>query len=105
MSSETQPTIDFLILADRAEALNGKLYMMGGGWDVLAPPKAGEPVSFSVALGILVPWLATNIDHRCIVQLEDADGRKLVDLNFNFKTGRPPNMEQGAPQRVMVALP
>jgi hypothetical protein len=24
-------TVDFLILADRAEVLSGKLYMMGGG--------------------------------------------------------------------------
>jgi len=27
--------LDFLILADRAEAVNGKLYLLGGAWDRL----------------------------------------------------------------------
>ena len=27
------PEIEWLILADEAELVNGKLYMMGGGWD------------------------------------------------------------------------
>ncbi|HWE62911.1 MAG TPA: hypothetical protein VHB98_14450 [Chloroflexota bacterium] len=103
--SETQPAVDFLILADRAEAINGKLYLMGGGWDVLSPPSASGPATFSVALGILVPWMATNTDHRCAVRLEDADGKRLLEMTMEFRTGRPPTMEQGATQRVMVALP
>jgi hypothetical protein len=103
--SEMQPTIEFLILADRAEAVNGKLYMMGGGWDVLAPPSLSGPASFSVALGILVPWLATNTDHRCAVRLEDADGKLLLEMTVDFRTGRPSTMEHGASQRVMIALP
>lgn len=103
--SETQPIIDFLILADRAEAVNGKLYMMGGGWDGIAPPSLAGPATFSVALGILVPWLATNKDHRCTVRLEDADGKSLLEMAVDFRTGRPPAMEEGATQRVMIALP
>lgn len=103
--SETQPNIEFLILADRAEAVNGKLYMMGGGWDVLAPPSLAGPAGFSVALGILVPWLATNMDHQCTVRLEDADGTLLVEMRVDFRTGRPSSMEHGAAQRMMIALP
>jgi hypothetical protein len=102
---ETQPIVEFVILADRAEAVNGKLYMMGGGWDVLAPPSLAGPASFSVALGILVPWLATNIDHRCAVRLEDADGKLLREMAVDFRTGRPSNMEHGASQRMMITLP
>jgi hypothetical protein len=103
--SETQPSIEFLILADRAEAVNGKLYLMGGGWDVLAPPSLAGPANFSVALGILVPWLATNMDHHCAIRLEDADGKLLLEMRVDFRTGRPSSMEHGAAQRVMIALP
>ena len=102
--SETQPSIDFLILADHAEAVHGKLYLMGGGWDVLAPPPGGR-APFSLALGILVPWLATNADHPCRITLESPDGQQLLDLGFNVRTGRPPSIDAGATQRVIAALP
>ena len=36
-----------LLLCDFAEAVNGKLYVMGGGWNVLFAP--GQPVTMSVA--------------------------------------------------------
>ena len=29
-----KPEVDFLVLADHAEVVGGKLYMMGGGWDI-----------------------------------------------------------------------
>src|SRR5579875_861879 len=103
--TERQPTIDFLILADRAEAVNGKLYMMGGGWDVLTAQTPTTPMAFSCALGIVVPWLATNLDHQCRLLLENADGGTLVDLTITFRAGRPPHLEEGASQRLLIALP
>lgn len=102
--SETQPSIDFLILADHAEAVHGKLYLMGGAWDVLALPPGGR-ASFSLAIGILVPWLATNVDHHCQIQLESPDGARLLDVGFNVRTGRPPAIDAGASQRVIATLP
>ena len=102
---DQQPEIDFLILADRAEAINGKLYMMGGGFDVLAPSGPGEPAQFSATIGIVVPWLATNMDHHCALRAEDADGTQLLELRLDFRVGRPPAMDQGGVQRVLFALP
>lgn len=103
--SETQPSVDFLILADRAESLNGKLYLMGGGWDVLSPPNAQTAMNFSCALGILVPWHATNSDQHCRLRLENADGGEVFAMTVNFRCGRPPHLEQGAIQRVIMAIP
>jgi len=103
--SELQPAIDFLILADKAEAVNGKLYMMGGGWDLLTVANSEAPMVFSCALGILVPWLATNLDHRCMLHLQNADGGTLFEMTIGFRAGRPPHLEEGATQRLMIALP
>jgi hypothetical protein len=98
--------VDFLILADRAETQNGKLYLMGGGWDRLLIPPAEEAVSFSIALGVLVPWNATNRQHRLRVTIEDFDGRPIdFTLEAGFTTGRGPTMFPGEVQRVMVAIP
>ncbi len=97
--------VDFLVLADRAEVLNGKLYMMGGGWDSIGTLGPEQPVQFTAAVGFLVPWNATNIDHACSIRLEDADGTDVLSLGYGIKTGRPPNLPDGATQRVTVCLP
>jgi hypothetical protein len=99
------PEIDFLILADRAEAVNGKLYMMGGGWDAIGVHGPEQHSQFNAAIAILVPWNATNVEHACAVRVEDADGAALLSLSFTVMTGRPPGLPEGAAQRVMVALP
>ena len=51
-----------LLLCDFAEAVNGKLYVMGGGWNILFAP--GQPVTMSVAAVIAVPWDRTNQQHE-----------------------------------------
>jgi len=98
------PTIDFLILADRAEAISGKLYMMGGGWDHVGMVP-GVPTMFSIACAVMVPWHATNQDHLVTLSLQDADAKELLKVQAGFRTGRPPTLEEGAAQRVMFAFP
>lgn len=107
MQALNEPTIEFFILSDYAEAVNGKLYLMGGGWDRVLIQDFGKPFGFSFALGILVPWNATNIRQSVEISIEDPDGQKPVILKMgaNFVTGRPPFIAQGAQQRTMLAIP
>jgi hypothetical protein len=105
MQEATSPRFDFLILADRADAINGKLYMMGGGWDNIQVANLEEPVTLSVAIAIMVPWLATNQDHLITLRLVDEDDNELIKLQVGFKTGRPPTLPDAETQRVMLALP
>jgi len=79
--------------------------MMGGGWDAMSASTAEQPSHFTVVLAVLVPWNATNMEHNCAVRLEDADGVAVLNFSFAVKTGRPPNLPEGATQRVMVCLP
>lgn len=48
--------IGFLLLCDYSEAVNGKLYLTGGGWNVLRLPELPAEWSFSIGLGIDVAW-------------------------------------------------
>lgn len=103
----TDPWIDFFILADRAEAVNGKLYMMGGGWDRYFVQNFGQPIPVSFALGILVPWHATNKQYTVIITVEDVDRHPIPSFRFEgtFVTGRPPHIGVGETQRVILAIP
>jgi len=97
--------VDFLILADYAEVIGGKLYLMGGAWDRITVHDPAQPMRFSIALGILVPWTATNQNHELRVTIEDADGvQQGVLVESSFVTGRPPELRPGSTQRVVVAV-
>ena len=100
-----EPEFDFLILADRAEAINGKLYMMGGAWDAIGLRALGDAAAFTAAVGILVPWHATNVEHQFTLRLEDADGKALSSTGMGFTTGRPAALPEGTRQRVTFAFP
>jgi hypothetical protein len=97
--------VDFLLLADRAEAINGKLYMLGGAWDRIGVGDFGQPLGISIALGVLVPWTQTNMSHTVALTIRDADGQPLdFRIEASFVTGRPPFLS-GETQRVLLAIP
>ena len=69
------------------------------------PHDFSKPTPLSVAVGVLVPWTATNQPHALTLTLRDEDG---VPVDFrveaNFVTGRPPFLN-GEVQRVLLAIP
>ena len=98
------PTVDFLILADHAEAINGKMYLMGGGWDSRQVQDFAQPVPITIAAAVMVPWNATNQRHQLRLRVEDADGHQLAEVKVEFTTGRPPQLSVGMLQRVPLAF-
>jgi len=103
-----KPHIEFVMLADHAEAINGKLYMNGGGWtDLNRPVVAGQappPNAFSIALSVFVPWGDTNrpIDLKLVV--EDDDGNNLIDITSQIVVGRSPILPPGSGQHTPLAI-
>ena len=65
-----------LLLCDHAEAIGGKLYINGGGWNVLLRP--GAPVNLSLAILIEVPWDEANTQHRLRAYLLTEDGEPVA---------------------------
>jgi len=100
---DQRPQIDFLLIADRAEVVSGKLYMMGGAWEQISVANPAQPIGFSIALGILIPWNATNERHRLRLAVEDADGGGLAELDGEIVAGRPPHLPSGSQQRLLFA--
>jgi hypothetical protein len=97
--------IAFLLLTDFSESLNGKLYAMGAGWNMLRFPELPQEWRFGVAMGIDVPWDETNQRQGVQVIIEDPDGAELGDeLSMEFEAGRPPGLQPGQEQRMVISL-
>jgi hypothetical protein len=98
--------VGFLLLADHSEAVNGKLYMTGGGWNVLRLPELPHDWGFHIALGIDVGWDETNERHSLQLNIHDPDGVELNEgFSAEFETGRPPGMPPGQEQTFSTAGP
>ena len=101
--------VDFLIVADGAQAVGGKLYVLGGGWSHLWFQEfPGRPPPFAIALGLRVPWHRTNQKYAFALELTDADGQRVGDQPVvvgEFEQGRPAGLTPGSDQRVVLAFP
>jgi hypothetical protein len=84
-----------MMLADAAQEVNGKLYILGGGWSVTGPDLP--------PMALAVPWSAANQQHEFFLGLVDADGHPVrvegqdgdVGAGGTFEVGRPPGLPPG----------
>jgi hypothetical protein len=89
-----------LLLCDYAEAISGKLYVMGGGWTTCPP----GPRQMAIAVRVMVPWNEANTKHTLTLFLQDEHGKTLelgdpptkVMQDGSFEVGRPPGVPTGS---------
>jgi hypothetical protein len=97
--------LGFLVLADAAEALNGKLYALGAGWNMLRLTNFPQAWEFGVGLGLDVPWAETNRRHVLEMRFDDPDGEHISEpFRVDFEVGRPPGAHPGQDQRMVIAV-
>ena len=104
MWGNDEPTIEFVILAEHVEAIHGKLYMMGGGWDNITVHDFQAPLILPLAVSILVPWPATNRPHTVSISIQSADAEVLAEQHRHLTVGRPADIEPGTSQRSLLVL-
>jgi hypothetical protein len=63
--------IDFLILADYAESVNNKLYMMGGAWNQIAAPMF--PMNLKMAFVVGINFEENELPARIPLQISMRD--------------------------------
>jgi hypothetical protein len=97
-----QAEVDYLLVADRAEVVAGKLYLMGGAWDRMRPTRFPHTMVLGLAIGIRIPYRETDGDHRVSILIEHEETR-LVGFEAKLTTGRPPGM-QGMDMLVPMAF-
>ena len=99
-----------MMLADSAQAVGGKLYILGGGWSITGP----LPCPSAIAVLVSVPWNETNRKHRVKVELLDPDyrpvllptpeGSRPLAISGDFEVGRPPGIIPGSSIEVPFAF-
>ncbi len=99
-----------MLLADAAQAVDGKLYILGGGWSITGP----DPTPMAIALKIDVPWTEANNTHKLRLALFDEDGQPVqvptqtgeqpFEIHSSFEVGRPPGLKSGTPLDLALAI-
>ena len=81
--------VEWLILADAAEVVNNKLYLMGGGWDRLSV-HTDFPVAqhFGIALSVVVTPEETEKTHGFALDVLSPEGKLLATIEAEFEVGR-----------------
>jgi len=109
------------MLADSVVVAEGKLYVQGGGWNMLLTPvlPVRQP-RLGIGLVMRIPYqLADNMPKRFSLSLHDADGNlmalgdapppptgtggKVTTIEGSFTVGRPAGVEPGAEQLIPLA--
>jgi len=102
--------VEWLILADSAQVVGNKLYLLGGGWDIISPRK-GFPFNqrCGIAVAINVAWNETNQKHNFEIEVISEDEnteepRSIAKMGGQFEVGRPPGIPSGQNQRIQLAI-
>ena len=101
---DNRPSVEFIVVADKAEAINGKLYMMGGGWDRLWLATMPGEHHFSVGVSVIIPWMATNSEHRLQILITDETETEVASAQVLFNAGTSAIMKRGEIQKVLAAF-
>src|SRR5262249_21674005 len=99
-------------LVDAAEVLNGKLYVLGGGWAHLSLLAEDTGVPLSVATVLSVRWQMTNRKLALTIEVFDDDGQQVTDAEGEpvvgtgeLQIGRRVSLRAGAFQNVPFITP
>lgn len=90
------PYVDFLILADRAEAVNGKLYLMGGCFDQVTATALPMAYQASVAVRIVLPANDPRSDHSIEFTITGPGSPQMSTRGLRFvrQSDAPPHTAQ-----------
>jgi hypothetical protein len=91
------PTVDVALLADAVQAVGGKLFILGGGWDTLWVrefPARHPSLAIGLRLRVPVSWKSETL--QLSVELQDADGKPGLPRPLSHAIKMPSNPPQSA---------
>lgn len=95
-----EPSVDFGLIADSVQAVAGKLFVMGGGWDTLwVRQLPARHHSLGIGLRLRIPWTYADQKIELTIDLQDEDGKSIFQsgpLRHNFTVRRPDGLPDGS---------
>jgi hypothetical protein len=100
-----------LLLCDFAQAVGGKLYILGGGWSKAV--SWGQPVNMTLAIKLDIPWHLANTKLAFEIALLTEDGKQVVNPSVGqpirgegqIEIGRPAGLTPGTALDATMAAP
>jgi hypothetical protein len=98
--------IEFALLADAAQAVGGKIYVLGGGWNVFRAANYPAPVHLSIAVGLGFTSNEVGIKYPLNVAVTDEAGVAIIpEMKGQVETGQTaPDFPKGASVKIPVAI-
>lgn len=97
-----------LLLCDAAQESNGKLFVLGGGWNTVMQ---NHPFNMALAILLEVPWDQTNKKMKIVASLMTDDGDPVqteegqaMEATGDLEVGRPVGIKPGSGINVPIAL-
>lgn len=107
-SMTLEPSVDFALIADAVQAVGGKLYVMGGGWDTLwVRSTPARHHSLAIGVRIRIPWTHAGVPLSVSIDLQDEDGQSVFKsgpLLHRLTVQRPSGLPDGSDIGVVRAF-
>jgi hypothetical protein len=106
--------LDWMMLTNHAEVVNGLLYISGGSWDTLniggplpdgAPEGAVGAFTGTLVIRLLFHVTETGREHELTITIVDEDGAQIADAGGRSEVLLMPNLPPGWDQGMNVAVP
>jgi hypothetical protein len=102
---EQRPRIDSFLVADFAQSINGKLYLMGGGFNTIGAAAFPLQVAFFLGAILKVPWNDTNRRLPIEATVETEEREPLGwNMQGEVEAGRAPGA-RGSDVSIVMAAP
>jgi Family of unknown function (DUF6941) len=95
--------LEYALVADHAEIVHGRLFLMGGGRDAFSAEKVPALLRMALAVGVRIEWEETNVGHDIVVTVDDEDGKQIVRIEAGVNVGRPAGLPPGSSQLAQFA--
>ena len=98
--------IEYALLADAAQAVGGKIFVLGGGWNLFRSPSYPAPVQLAIAIGLGFSSTEVGIKYPLNVVIADEAGVPVVpEMKGQVETGQTaPDVPKTASVKIPVAI-
>lgn len=98
--------IEYALLADAAQAVGGKIFVLGGGWNLFRSATFPAPVQLAVAIGL--GFTSNEVGVKCplsVVIADEAGVPIIPEVKGQVETGQTaPDMPKTASVKIPVAI-
>src|SRR5262245_52870994 len=97
--------VEFVMVADAAQVIGGKLYLLGGAWNLYRATAFPTQAPVALVASILVDRNEAGSRHTVRLTVADEAGIPIIPaMDWAVEVGRPEGNDPTIPQRSMLAV-